>query len=81
MRAFVSILSGFLALDAGRGTLERSLNDDQIREALIGNTVSGVEEGSLIRTPSTRWPDRRRGARRPIHRPMANSQGADLFQL
>ena len=45
MRAFVSILVGSLLMMPAVAHSKDLTNDDQIREALIGNTLSGVEEG------------------------------------
>jgi hypothetical protein len=45
MRAFVSILVGSLLMMPAVAYSKYLSNDDQIREALIGNTISGVEEG------------------------------------
>jgi hypothetical protein len=45
MRAFVSILVGSLVLMPAVAHSKNLSNDDQIREALIGSTISGVEDG------------------------------------
>jgi hypothetical protein len=45
MRAFVSILVGSLLMMPAVAHSKDLSNDEQIREALIGNTLSGVEEG------------------------------------
>ena len=45
MRAFVSILAGALLMMPAMAQSKDLSSDDQIREALVGNTVSGVEEG------------------------------------
>jgi hypothetical protein len=45
MRTFISILAGCLFMVSNIALSQDLSRDDQIREALIGNTISGVEGG------------------------------------